>query len=232
MNLQQFILKTYREFKHRYGNLEVYKDHDTPDRLRWFENKDYYFKAYVMDTHTMSLNYGYWTSPHCFVIHDKWSEAEIINMFNESRLDTSVIDEGLLKVYQERQWAYFSQVDFENFQRDTEIIYEGIIEIYQFYEDNTLKRRTLIDEQTGELLYEANYGRGVYEDPESGKQRSYLKYMDRYQNGKFVAAERKKINNRVRWVISSPRSYAGKTLEDIYFNAIRKYGKSTKRPNK
>jgi hypothetical protein len=56
--------------------------------------------------------------------------------------------------------------------------------------------------------------------------------MDRYQNGKYIAAERKKVNERMRWVVTAPFSLAGKTLEQLYINAIYKNGKRTKRPNK
>ena len=212
MTKQEFISKTLRQFWRQYGDLPVYMDHTKPNAQTW-EETDYMRSAYIMDNVQNTVIYGHFLSPYCFVQLDIWDLREMEKMYDSHKIDTSMINESVLQAYQDRQWAYFNSVDFENFQNNTEIIYEGIIELCQYYPDNTLKTRILIDEQTGELLYEANYVMGQYEDPDTNKMRSYLKYMDRYQNGKFIAANRKKIDGRPKWVVISPISLKGKTLE-------------------
>lgn len=234
MTEQEYISSLYRAFIRKHGDLPVYTDENPPSAELWKENPNLQIKCYNLDNHNETLSWGFYVSPYCFYNYDKFSREEAIYAYKRNRYDTSAIDEGLLKAYQERQWAYFSAVDFENFQEDTININEGIIEFMEYYTDNTLKRRYLVDQQTGELLYEANYVQGQYKDPDSGKTRYYLKYMDRFQNGKYVAAERKKVLNKTRWVVTAPKKYSGQTLEDIYFKALKnsKYGKSTERPVK
>jgi hypothetical protein len=231
MTQAEFLGKTYRTFIAKYGDLPVYQNYENPDPQKWTDNPDYFEWAYRMDDISYELKYGYFYSPTCFMAHDVWSEADAIRIFKESYHSSANVDLEMIEEYKARQWAYYHTLDFENFQENTEIVSEGIIEIREYYPDNTLNRRLLIDQYTGELMYEANYVRGQYQDPDSGKTRSYLKFMDRFQNGKYVAAERKKVNERVRWVITAPFSLAGKTLEQLYINAIYKNAKRTKRAN-
>lgn len=231
MTQEEYLGKTFRAFIAKYGDLPVFKNFEFPDRRLWALDPDFGMWAYRLDELDFEMKFGYFQKPTCFVVHDKFSDKEQIEIFISSRYSTAFIDEAMIEEYQARQWAHFNAHDFENFQEDSQIITEGIIEIREYYPDNTLRRRVLIDEYTGELQYEANYTRGQYTDEDSGKTRSYLKSMDRYQNGKYLHAERRRVKDRQQWVITQPRHLSGQILEQIYLKAMH-HGKSTKRPNK
>jgi hypothetical protein len=230
MTEQEYLGKTYRAFIAKYGDLPVYKNFEFPDRRLWALDSNYGMWAYRLDEIDFELKFGFFSGPTCFVVHDKFSDKEQIEVFKNSRYSTECIDESMIEEYQARQWAHFNAHDYENFQENSQIITEGIIEIREYYPDNTLRRRVLIDEYTGELQYEANYTRGQYTDADSGKTRSYLKSMDRFQNGKYLHAERRKVKDRQRWVITQPRHLSGQILEQIYLKAL--YANRTKRPYK
>jgi len=231
MTEQEYLGKTYRAFIKKYGDLPVFKNFEFPDRQLWALDSNFEMWAYRMDELDFEMKFGFFSSPTCFVVHDKYSEKEQIEIFKNSRYSTDVIDEAMIEEYQARQWARFDSHEYENFQANTEIITEGMIEVREYYPDNTLRCRVLIDEYTGELQYSANYTRGQYTDADTGKTRSYLKTMDRYQNGKYVLVERKRVNDRQRWVVIMPRHLSGQILEQIYLKAIY-HAKRTQRPNK
>ena len=230
MTEQEYLGKTYRAFIKKYGDLPVFKNFEFPDRRLWALDSDFEMWAYRMDELDFEMKFGFFSSPTCFIVHDKYSEKEQIEIFKNSRYSTDVIDEAMIEEYQARQWARFDSHDYENFQENTQIITEGIVEIREYYPDNTLRRRVLIDEYTAELLYQANYTRGQYTDTDSGKTRSYLKSMDRFQNGKYLLVEKERVKDRQRWVIKKPAHLYGQILEQLYLKAI--YAKRTKGSNK
>lgn len=233
-------LETYLQIQYNYWHKKYEKGKDIPYYAPGEipEEKDFQVHDCIKEDYDGTLYFGHHMSPYAFVIKSKFSPTELTKLWQEKRMDLSALDREAAIKMAEMQWLKFDKWEFEKFQEDRELIYEGVIERLEYHDDNSLKSRQIIDQESGELLYKASFERGQYTDPDTGKEFSYLQKYTLFRNGNYLEAERTKTKKGLtRWEIIYPIHMAGKYMEDLYLATYKPYrhgkrhGKFTKRNN-
>lgn len=191
---------------------------ERPDADLWASDKNYKHQAYV-DTGDY-IYYGVFTSPNCFVVHNyqdinkTWEEFKKIKKFDLKAMYTAED----LKNMESRQWMYLDQVPAEHFCEDTEEIEEGYFIQTLYYPNNSIKSKTIIYLDTGELIYHYHWDLSVYFNEELQKDVAYIIGHERFDRGKHMKSKRVYFpkEKKSKWVIELPLSYKGKTLEEVY----------------
>ena len=239
---RQMNLDTYLQVQYSYWHNKYEKGKDLPYYApgELPESEGFEVHDCIKEDYDGNLMFGHHLTPYSFIIKSKFSPKELTKLWQEKRMDLSALDREAAIKMAEMQWIKFDKWEFEHFAEDREIIYEDICERREYFADNSLKKRQLIDIQTGELIYEANFTKGQYEDPDTGKTFSYLQKFNIFKKNSFWEAERTKTKKGLtRWEIIFPTHLSGKYLEDLYLASYRpSYGKrklrhaaTTKRTN-
>ena len=235
MNLETYLQVQYSYWHNKYEkgkDLPYYAPGEIPQK-EGFEVHDC-----IKEDYDGNLMFGHHLTPYSFIIKSKFSPTELTKLWQEKRMDLSALDREAAIKMAEMQWIKFDKWEFEKFQEDRELIYEGVIERLEYHDDNSLKTRQVLDQDTGELIYQATFTRGQYTDPDTGKEFSYLQKYTLYRMGNKLEAERTKTKKGLtRWEIVYPLHMAGKYMEDLYlatykpFRYGKRYGTTTKRTN-
>ena len=233
MSLEEYLKYAYNQWHTKYEkdkDLEYYAPGEIP-QSEGFEIHDC-----IKEDYDGNLMFGHHITPYSFILKSKFSIEDHTKLWQEKRYDLSVLDREAAIKMAEMQWIKFDKWEFEKFQEDREIIYEGVIERLEYHDDNSLKTRQILDQDTGELMYQATCEKGQYVDPDTGKEFSYLQKYTLYKMGNTLEAERTKTKKGLtRWEIVYPLHMAGKYMEDLYLATYKpykhgkRYGKSTKR---
>jgi hypothetical protein len=235
MNLESYLQYAYSQWHNKYEkgkDIPYYAPGEIPAK------EDFQVHDCIKEDYDGNLMFGHHLSPYSFVIKSKFSIADHTKIWQEKRYDLSALDREAAIKMAEMQWLKFDKWEFEKFQEDRELIYEGVIERLEYHDDNSLKTRQVIDQDTGELLYQASFERGQYTDPDTGKEYSYLQKYTLFKFGNTLEAERTKNKKGLtRWEIVYPIHLAGKYMEDLYLATYKpykhgkRYGKYTQRNN-
>lgn len=227
MQLDIYVRHCYRAFIQKHGDHPWFEHPYHPDPKTF--SKDDSIRCYVNHPLEDKLVFGHWISATGFVVVDTFCLKEITRYYESNKIDTSVFDKESLDRAKDQMWAYFKDTFIERFQENSELIYEGVIDRRVYFDDNSLEERSLIDEMTGELIYQAKYIKGQFYDEENNRPVSYLKSYYKYKDGKELYADRvKNKKGRTEWIIKFPRHLAGTSLESIYLKNFV-YARSTKR---
>ena len=233
MSLEEYLKYAYNQWHTKYEkdkDLEYYAPGEIP------ESEGFEIHDCIKEDYDGNLMFGHHITPYSFILKSKFSIEDHTKLWQEKRYDLSALDREAAIKMAEMQWIKFDKWEFEKFQEDRELIYEGVIERLEYHDDNSLKTRQILDQDTGELMYQATFEKGQYTDPDTGKEFSYLQKYTLYKMGNTLEAERTKTKKGLtRWEIVYPLHMAGKYMEDLYLATYKpykhgkRYGKSTKR---
>lgn len=169
------------------------------------------------------IQFKKFTSTRGGVIMAEWNCDKLRPFFEENRhLFKFYADQ-----YEDIAWSRLDGMFPEHFAEDFECVHEnGILERVEYFEDNSIKSRQLIDLDTGELIYHRIYYKSSFFDSDLQRDRSavnsFYLYDNYYQNEKEYSAEKIQIKKVPKWKITYPKHWKGIILEDLYF---QKYGK-------
>jgi len=163
------------------------------------------------------------TSTRGGVVWAEWDCNKLRRYFDNNRK----LFKHYAEQYEDINWSRLDGILPEFFAYDFEQIDEnGILEKVEYFPDNSIKSRQLIDLDTGELLYHRIYYKSSFYDQDLQRDRSsvnsFYLFDNYYQSEKEYIAEKTPVKKVPKWRITYPEKWKGVFLEDLYF---KKYGK-------
>ena len=209
----------------RYGDKYPYmnkndKNFQKPSKDLWKDNPHYRFCAYVESEDY--IYFGYWTSPNCFVAQNYQDLNKTYQEYQKAKSNKiqAHFSESDIQDIIDRQWQYLDQIEAEQFYFDSQQVdlENGLITLNCYFPNNSLKSRTIVDLDTGELIYHCHWTKGQYFDDKLQRFVSVEKTFERQYYDKYMRTERTYVKKykRFKWVVTHPETYKGKILEEIY----------------
>jgi len=193
-----------------------------PDPDLWELDNNFRYKCYILSGDY--IYFGCFLSPTYFVAYDSQNIEKTYEAY-KNRLST-MYTESDLKEMEAYSWLYLDQRKPEKFCENTEIIDEDTITYISYYDNNSIKEKSITDIHTGELLYYMRWTRSQYYSETHEREMYALTSYERIMNQKRMILKTNWDNysKQYKWIVDFPIQLKGYTLDQIL-----NYGNHTKK---
>jgi len=196
-----------------------------PDPDLWALDNQFRYKCYILTGDY--IYFGAFISSSCFVAYDAQNIEKTYQAY-KNRLSTMYTEQDL-KEMEAYSWLYLDQRKPEKFYEDGEIIDEDTITYISYYDNNSIKEKSITDRHTGELLYYMRWTRSQYYSETLEREMYALTSYERIMNQKrmILKTDWDSYSKQHKWIIDFPITLKGYTLDQIL-----NYGSNTKKTNR
>ena len=193
-----------------------------PDPDLWELDNNFRYKCYILSGDY--IYFGCFLSPTYFVAYDSQNIEKTYQAYKNRLL--TMYTESDLKEMEAYSWLYLDQRKPEKFCENTEIIDEDTITYISYYDNNSIKEKSITDKHTGELLYYMRWTRSQYYSETHEREMYALTSYERIMNQKRMILKTNWDNysKQYKWIVDFPIQLKGYTLDQIinYANHTKK----------
>jgi len=188
-----------------------------PDPDLWELNNNFRYKCYILSGDY--IYFGCFLSPTYFVSYESQNIEKTYQSY-KNKLST-MYTESDLKEMEAYSWLYLDERKPMKFCESSEIIDENTVTYISYYDNNSIKEKSITDIHTGELLYYMRWTRSQYYSEKHEREMYALTSYERIMNQKRMILKTNWDNysKQYKWIVDFPIQLKGYTLDQIINHA-------------